>query len=179
METSFASASSREVEDLLRASARDVERIFHRFRIPPGEQDDLVQDTLLAYLRKRHEVLAPAAWFLGALRFRCLTYWRRRRRSLLEAVDYTLLDALAEPVAGDAERRDLRRDLSSLVSKLSARCRDLLHLRYGLECDLPEAARRLGYRPSGIRQVASRCLAALTRQMVAGGFDEPPLDEGT
>ena len=55
-------------------------------------------------------------------------------------------------------------------ARLPDRCRSLLRLRYGLGCDDPEVADRMGYSPTGIRKIAHRCLSALTHQMLAGGY---------
>ena len=74
---------------------------------------------------------------------------------------------------------DFQRDLRQVISGLSRRCRKLLQLRFGLGYDPPEAARRLGYQPSGIYKTLERCLAALARAMTRAGLLErhcPPRD---
>jgi DNA-directed RNA polymerase specialized sigma24 family protein len=58
------------------------------------------------------------------------------------------------------------------MSRLSTRCRSLLKLRYGLGYGPTEVAEQMGYRTSSIRKVTNRCLAALTRQLLAVGFDQ-------
>ena len=45
-------------------------------------------------------------------------------------------------------------------------------LRYGLGYRSREVADLLGYQPSSIRKVTSRCIAALTRELVDSGFEE-------
>jgi RNA polymerase sigma factor (sigma-70 family) len=132
---------------------------------------------LLVYLYKHDSVESPEKWLLGTLRNRCLGYWRERRRRLYTALDQALLENVAATKESPQEALDLQRDVRSLLTQLPARCRNLLTLRYQEGCDAPETARRLGYKASGIYKVTERCLAALTRQMVACGIVERGQDD--
>jgi RNA polymerase sigma factor (sigma-70 family) len=145
-------------------------RLFTYFRIPAQDAEDLLQDAFVLFITKRSQIVTPDAWLIGTLRYRCLLYWRKRRRRLLEVVDETLLMELAGSTSPRQENDDLARDLSGAIGRLPDRCRSLLRLRYGLGCDDPEVALRLGYSPTGIRKIAHRCLSALTQQMLAGGY---------
>lgn len=69
-------------------------------------------------------------------------------------------------------QRDLRRDLRGALAGLPARCRTLLGLRYGLDRTSPEIAERLGARAASVRKATRRCLSALSRSLVAGGYRE-------
>lgn len=157
-------------EDLLERIEPRLKTVLARYRIPPEDAEDLLQQSLLAYLYKQDSVHDPAAWLTGTLRNRCLMYWRSRRRRLYEAVDTSILEGVAEPRRPSQENGDLSRDLEKVVARLPDRCRSLLQLRYRLGCEPPEAARRLGYSPSGIYKIMDRCLAALTRHLIACGF---------
>jgi RNA polymerase sigma factor (sigma-70 family) len=148
----------------------ELRRVLVRFRIPAQDAEDLIQDTLLVFLTKHDTIASPAPWLLATLRNRCLVYWRRRRRHLIEAIDAGLLEEVAGGRPGDQNRRDLARDLSGAVSRLPNRCRSILRLRYGLECAGPEIAEQLGYRPDTIRQATLRCLSALSRQLLSNGY---------
>jgi RNA polymerase sigma factor (sigma-70 family) len=77
---------------------------------------------------------------------------------------------VSTPQAPPQEKADLTSDLSRVLSRLSSRCRSLLKLRYGLGYGPNEVAEQMGYRSSSIRKVTNRCLAALTRQLLAVGF---------
>ena len=155
---------------LLAALERDLARTLSRFRIPAQDAEDLVQETLLLFLTKQAEVRDPGAWISTTLRNRCVVYWRRRRRVLVESFDETLIDSLASEAEPEQTRRQLARDLSSAISTLPARCRSILKLRYALGCEGGEVAERLGYRESSIRQVTNRCISALSVKMLAGGY---------
>ncbi|MDX1382873.1 MAG: sigma-70 family RNA polymerase sigma factor [Thermoanaerobaculia bacterium] len=165
---------SREIEasfeDLVESLLPKARATLRRFRLPPEDAEDVLQDTFVTFLRKRDEIYNPEAWLNGTLRKRSLMYWRKRRRSLLTAVDQSILEALAKPEPPDQEGGDLNRDLERALCDIPPRCRRLLELRYRQDCDPKEAAERLGYRSSGIYKILERCLAALTRGLVATGF---------
>src|SRR4029453_4810245 len=162
---------------LLESVEPDMARVLIRFRVPPQDADDLIQDTLLALITRAEGIQNPQAWLLGTLRNRCFLYWRSRRRQLWEAIDGTLLAELAGGEDPDQNSCDLRNDLRSAIGRLPRRCRSVLQLRYGLDCDSAEVAERLGYRTSSIRQITHRCIAALTVQLVAAGYHDEGSDD--
>jgi RNA polymerase sigma factor (sigma-70 family) len=153
-------------EELLRGLEPRFRAVLVRFQIPEQDAEDLVQQALLAYVRKCHTVLKPEAWLLGTLRNRCLRYWRARRRRLYTAVDSAILEDVALAGAPSQEHADLRRDLRGAMGRLRPRCRSILSLRYGLGCEPRETARRLGYKESSIYKLMERCLAALSNQLL-------------
>ncbi len=159
-----------DLPQLVEKLASEFARLFTYFRIPAQDAEDLLQDALVLYITKRPQIVTPDAWLIGTLRYRCLLYWRKRRRRLLEAVDDALLQELSGSTSPRQENDDLARDLSGAIGRLPDRCKSLLRLRYGLGCDDPEVALRMGYSPTGIRKIAHRCLSALTHQMLAGGY---------
>lgn len=162
------------VEDLVEELFPKARATLRRFGLPPEDAEDVLQDTFVTLLRKKGEIYNPEAWINGTLRRRCLMYWRKRQRSLLTAVDESILEALASPEAPDQDGDDLGRDLERALCSIPSRCRRLLDLRYLQDCDPQDAATRLGYRKSGIYKILDRCLAALSRGLVATGFMEDP-----
>lgn len=156
----------RSFEEMLRLLEPRFRGVFARFRIPQQDAEDLLQQALLAYVRKSHMVEDPPSWLLGTLRNRCRKYWRARRRSLYTAVDAAILESVAPSGAPDQEQVDIRRDLRGAIGRLRPRCRSILGLRYGLGCEPRETARRLGYKTSSIYKLVERCLAALSNQLL-------------
>ena len=140
--------------------------VFARYRIPEQDAEDLLQQALLTYVRKRETVRDPATWLVGTLRNRCLKYWRARRRSLYTAVDAAILESVAADGAPNQAQVEIRRDLKGAMGRLRPRCRSILGLRYGLGCEPRETARRLGYKESSIYKLVERCLAALSNQLL-------------
>ncbi|MFQ5349794.1 MAG: RNA polymerase sigma factor [Thermoanaerobaculia bacterium] len=152
-------------EELLKGLEPRFRAVLARFRIPEQDAEDLLQQALLAYVRKRDTVHNPESWLVGTLRNRCLKYWRARRRSLYTAVDSAILETVASD-APSQERSAMRRDLLGAMGRLRPRCRSILGLRYGLGCEPRETARRLGYKESSIYKLVERCLAALSSQLL-------------
>ncbi len=150
-----------------------LERILCYYQIPPQDAEDLIQDSVLTLLYKWEKIHSAEAWLLATLKRRCLMYWRSRRSRLTDAVDTAILELFAEPEAPKQEQTELNHDLGRALQSLPARCQNLLRLRYGLGYKPIEVADKLGYRASSIRKVASRCLAALNRQLVAVGYIVP------
>ncbi|MCP4203994.1 MAG: sigma-70 family RNA polymerase sigma factor [bacterium] len=156
--------------DLMSAAKPIAARICRRYRIPPQDAEDLMQQSLMALIDGREQVENPEAWLAGTLRNHCLMYWRRRRRRLYSAVDTAILETLAEPTRSEQDTIELSHDMASILGDLPSRCRSVLELRYGLGCRPLETAKRLGYRSSSIYKILQRCLAALSRRLTASGL---------
>ena len=161
------------LEILLKELQPRIRSVFARYRIPPQDAEDLLQQTLLIYLHKCESVYDPANWLIGALRNRCLLYWRSRRRQIYSAVDKAILESVAG--AQDVPPQEsigFFRDLNRLLAELPARCRKIFKLRYREGYNPTETADRLGYKASSIYKITERCLASLTNRLVACGLVE-------
>jgi|HubBroStandDraft_3_1064219.scaffolds.fasta_scaffold09797_2 RNA polymerase sigma factor (sigma-70 family) len=143
---------------------------FARYRIPPQDTEDILQQALLALVHQRASIRDPEAWLMGTIRNKCLLYWRDQRRKLYEAVDAAALECMAAPTAPAQEWSDFRHDLANAIDRLPERCRSVLSLRYSQGYQTSEVAARLGYSPASISKISTRCLAALTRQLAAAGL---------
>src|SRR5258706_13455803 len=100
------------LENLLRHVQPRLKVLFARYRIPPQDTEDIVQQALLALIYQRQEIRDPAAWMLGTIRNKCLLYWREQRRKLYDAVDAAVLEVMAEPTPPDQEERPFRPPLT-------------------------------------------------------------------
>lgn len=165
------------LEEILDRMQPRLKRILARYRIPPQDAEDLLQETFLIMVSKWGSIRNPDAWLLATLSNRCIIYWRKHRSRLWDLVDTAILELLAEAEAPAQESSNLRFDLDSLLSALPDRCRSILRLRYGLGCSTAEAAERTGYCKSSIRKVTRRCLAALTQQLLGYGLPIAPRPE--
>ena len=158
-------------DDVVVGLEKSARTYLRRHRLPPEDADDILQQTLLIYLYKHDEIYNPEAWMRGALRKRCQYYWRRRQKALVRTVDASMLAALADPGgAGCEDEIEVSQLLGRALDGIPPRCRRLLELRYREDCNPQDAAARLGYRPSGAYKIFERCLAALTKGLVATGF---------
>jgi len=158
------------LEDFLKRVRPRIRGLFLRYRIPIQDTEDILQQALLALLYHRDSIRDPEAWLVGTLRNKCLLYWRNHRRKLYDSVDATVLDLVAEPVAPDQEDADLRRDLTTAIEQLPERCRSILSLRYRHGYSPAEMSVFLGSSQGSISKMTNRCLAALTRRLVASGL---------
>jgi RNA polymerase sigma factor (sigma-70 family) len=159
-------------EDFLKAVEPKLKRLLALYHIPSDDAEDVLQQALLALLYQWERVRDPESWLFGTVRRHCLMYWRTHRRRIYSAVDSTLLELLSAPMAPSQERTDLICDLESLIDRLPRRCRSVLRLRFRLGYEPTEVAQMLGYRESSIGKITTRCVAALSRELLASGLIE-------
>ena len=159
-------------EQLIQQLGPKTKAVLARHRIPAEDGEDLLQQTLLTFLYKRQQIRCPEAWVLGALKKKCLVYWRNRRRCVYEGVDNAILESLADTNVPAQERYNFLHDLTGVLATLPSRCRSLLSLRYRQGYNPTETAKHLGYKPSSIYKLTERCLASLTTRLVACGLLE-------
>lgn len=155
------------INELLQSARPSLQRVLWRFRIPPEDADDLLQDAAIHYLRKQQEIRDPQKWLTGALRNECLLYWRRHSRRLYDSVDQAILDLVADDGVEAQERQILRNRLREMIPTLDYRCRTVLTLRYRLGYDDGEIADQTGYQPSSVDKIARRCVAELGRKLLS------------
>ncbi len=170
MVTSELSETVLPFEEFLRTVEPKLKRLLSQYRIPSEDAEDVLQQSLLALLYQWERVRDPESWLFGTVKRHCFMYWRMRRRRIYSAVDSTILEWLSEPLAPSQERADLLNDLENLIDRLPTRCRSLLRLRFRLGYEPLEVARKLGYRASSIGKITTRCLAALSRELLASGL---------
>lgn len=151
---------------LLEGTRSRLAALCASFRVAPQDFEDLVQESLLALWRKRREVENPEAWLIRALRLECLRYQRREIRRRKVAVDEVILELLADAGGLSEEALGLHQDLRTLISRLPARQRALIHLRFELGLTAEETARHLGYQPASLKKTTTRCLHALRSQLL-------------
>lgn len=165
------------IETLLRRLRPRLRYLLRRFRVPPEDAEDLVQETLLAALVKWERIHSPEAWLLATLRNRCLLYWRRRRNERLTAVEDEVLSGLSGVEPAPQEREQARRDLETLLATLPERHQSLLRLRYLQGHSPAEVAERLGYRQASVRKVATRSLSRLHEAFEEARADSDEIEE--
>lgn len=154
------------VEALLDSQRPRLLALFSRYRIPPEDVEDLLQQALLALVYQHDRIRTPGSWLVGTVRNCCRTYWTERSRQVYDAVDQRVLDGLPAGEASRQELHDLRRDLSQLVGELPPRTRELIRLRYLLGYEPAEAAAALGYSPASVSKTTLRAFAKLSRRLL-------------
>lgn len=155
------------VQRLLESQRPRLLSLFSRYRIPPEDSEDLLQQALLALVYQQDRIRTPGAWLVGTVRNCCRNYWTERRRQVYDAVDRSVLDALAVEEAPSQERHDLRHDLTLLMEALPPRSRKLIRLRYLLGYEPAEAAAALGYSPASVSKTTRRAFAQIAGRVLA------------
>jgi len=154
-------------EEFLKAVEPKLKRLLAAYRVPSQDAEDVLHEALLALVHRWEQVRDPESWLFGTLRRLCCMYWRGRKRRVYSTMDSTILEWLSDPIAPSQERADLLCDLETLIDRLPSRCQSLLRLRFQLGYEPLEVARKLGYRASSIGKITTRCLAALSRELLA------------
>lgn len=69
-------------DKILRRAEPKLKSLMVRYRIPPEDAEDVLQQALLAFLYNFEKIGGSEAWLLGHTKNRCLLYWREKRRQL-------------------------------------------------------------------------------------------------
>jgi RNA polymerase sigma factor (sigma-70 family) len=154
------------VQGLLESQRPRLLALFSRYRIPPEDCEDLLQQALLALVYQHERIRTPGAWLVGTVRNCCRNYWTDRRRQVYDAVDGSVLDALATEESPAQELHDLRRDLELLIDQLPRRSRDLIRLRYLFGYEPAEAAAALGYSPASVSKTTRRAFERIATRLL-------------
>lgn len=154
-----------ELEQLLDRCRPHLLRVLYRYRIPPEDAEDLLQETFLILVTKWESIHLPEAWLSATLRNRCVVYWRRHHTRIYDLVDSAILEVLDAGTPPAQDRAAMRRDLAVVLEGLAPSQRQILHLRFTLGCTSSEIGELLGYGPGSVRKITQRCLARLHRAL--------------
>lgn len=160
-------------EQLVERYGRLVAAIPRRMGMSSVDADDIFQDVftlLLRHLESLRDEQRLAAWLITTTRREC---WRRLRRNRdhvelpegLPADDPSLLDEIARGEREQAVRQSM--------SRLDARCRDLLTALFldGAQPDYRAIATRLGMAVGSIGPTRARCFRKLDGFLRELGID--------
>jgi RNA polymerase sigma factor (sigma-70 family) len=129
-------------------------------KVPPGEVDDLVQETLLGALTAHYRgEAAPATWVQAILRHKIADYYRQQRGYC------ELPDAIAETldVLGCEDMAALRIILRDLPQEYAR----ILWLRFYAQLQFSECAETLGIALEAAESRYRRAIGALAREWTA------------
>ena len=146
--------------------------LVRSFRLDSGTAEDLVQNTLLAYIKHSDEIVEPQA----ALRWMVVTARREALRAVALRDRVELVGDAAQPVQAPAEEQPEEVVLVSAtqqvlwrnVSKLPERCRQLLRvIAFAERPDYSALSVALGMPVGSIGPTRGRCLAKLRTMLSA------------
>lgn len=151
---------------LVRQVAPLLWHVARSFRLDVGSAEDVVQNTLLAFVRHSGEIAEPQA----ALRWLIVTARREALRSVQLRDRVELVDEAARTMPAPAEDEPERivlaqatqRVLWRNIAKLSERCRQLLRvIAFAERPDYAALSSALGMPIGSIGPTRGRCLAKL------------------
>jgi RNA polymerase sigma factor (sigma-70 family) len=152
-------------EDALLQLTEAVGRIagayLRRRGVPPGELDDLVQETQASTLRFLGDHAEAPQRLFGFLKARArgvfTEYVRKKRRTgELSDLGLPLLPADDERPEEELQAEELLAALRDCRARLDAKYAEVVRLRYDLELPTPEVAERLGLSTAGVNTRAFR-----------------------
>jgi len=127
--------------------------ITQRFHIPQDDAGGLIHEVFLAFIRNRSRIRNERTWLVGATFLQCRVYWRTRGREEMLCG----LDDEIEPAAV-ADDIATRVAVSTMLRRLSMRCRRLLHLRFFEEYSSAEIARQFDTTVDYARKLVHECV---------------------
>ena len=157
-------------EDFCKEQVGALRRFFLARRVSPYDVDDLVQQSFIVLLSKRHRILdGKARSFLFGIAANVLLSFKRkalverlRRQDDDGSVTEQSAETLPSPAAASVknERGDL---LRKAVSELPTRLQEALNLLYFDGCTHAETARQMGIALSSTYTYEMRALERLQR----------------
>lgn len=138
----------------------EVKRLLRTFGCDGLTAEDLFQEALVIYLRKKNEPgfdfqLAP----IHFIKQTCKLLWFNAARKEQKHGAGTL-EIDPEEVAETWMEKELQyKQLESALTKIGKQCRELLHLFYGLGWNMAEIAVKLGFRNDKVAKAQKyRCI---------------------
>lgn len=178
------SVAATEQDSVLAAEPSDIESalrcpnlrartraLLWRYRIPSCDQEDLLQDALLAMVRAGEGVAHRERWLLGTARNLCAEYHRRRKcwERLVEFVDPETLCSLTPLIDPPQSSAEASHDLSKalILSQLTPHERTMIRLRFEQGLASWEIASRIGCHEGNVRKATAKALARLRQAFEA------------
>ena len=123
-----------------------------QFRVPSSDSESLIHDVFVRFMHHHASISDDGGWLVTSIRNACLNYWRDRKPT--GELPPCLPDVFTHP--------DVHVDLVRLLGRITARCRNVLWLRYVDGLTPEEIAQTCAASPSrGYgRQLIHRCLTA-------------------
>lgn len=139
---------------------------YLRYRLGPGEAEDLTSVTFLKAWRGRHryrsDLSSFATWLFAIARNVARDHLRQRRsRGTVVPLDEAEHVAGGEAADREAERRSNAARLAALLAELGERERDVISLKYGADCTHAEIARLTGLSESNVGTILHRAVGRL------------------
>ena len=157
-----AAAGTAGIAAFLPAMRQPLKLLCRRFRLEPHEIEDILQSSLLVLVEQWHLIRNPRGYLLATVKRQISHHLRRQAAERLVQIEEHLKELISEDAAIGLDRR---RDALRLLSRLPPTVRQLAGLHYGLGLTHQEIAAELGQTETAVRQLLSRGLRRLRRDL--------------
>lgn len=144
--------------ETMMAAHRPVVERFVKFRLPPADADDVLQEVWLTAYQKQGDLRSPdaaKAWLLSIARSKCGDYFRAKTRRMELPLDALTESALSYGRQGVTVREVVR----DTLDQLGGVERQVLYLYYFRDLPQAEIAARLGVPLGTVKSRLSRAKA--------------------
>lgn len=138
----------------------EVKRLLRTFGCDSSTAEDLFQEALIIYLRKKHDLnfefeLAPVHF----IKQTCKLLWFNASRKE-QKYGASSLESDVEEVADSWMEKELKyKQLETALTKIGKQCKELLHLFYGLGWNMTDIAKKLEFRNDKVAKAQKyRCI---------------------
>ena len=139
----------------------EVKRLLHSFGCDPITAEDIFQEALIIYLKKKNDSkfefqLEPIHFIKQTCKFLWFNQARKEQKQTIEVAEDNFSDSCS---AQWMEKELLYKQLESALTKIGERCRKLLHLFYGLGWNMIDIAKKLDFRSDKVAKAQKyRCI---------------------
>ena len=148
---------------LLPAMYPSLKSLFRQFHLTPQDAEDILQSALLRLVQQRSLIGNLQGFLFATVRTKIAHHLRRRAAErLVQLADEHFAALVSEHPASRLERR---RDARRFLARLPPAVRQIADLRFGAGMTHREIAATLGQTEAGVRQILSRGLRSLRRDL--------------
>jgi DNA-directed RNA polymerase specialized sigma24 family protein len=123
-----------------------------KFRIPPPDDEGVVHEVFVTFLRRHSKVLDERKWLVSAVCNASRVYWRSANK-------HSALHESRPPVVPPTDVGS-RVDAGTVLRRLPRRCRELLGMRFYDGYSAPELAVHFGTTTRYAKLMLHRCMTA-------------------
>lgn len=132
-----------------------------RFRIPPPDDEGVVQEVFVTYLRHEAKILDERRWLIAAVCNASRVYLR-------SVAKHAALHDLRDATPSHAEAVGSRLDARAILRRLPQRCRDVFRLKFFDGCTAADIAAHFETTPLYAKLMIHRCMTAARALLRSG-----------
>ncbi len=138
----------------------EVKKLLRSFGCDNYTAEDIFQEALIIYLRKKNEPdfefqLAPVHFIKQTCKLLWFNLARKEQKQFAVALEHDTADTADQWM----EKEFLYKQLETALTKIGEKCKELLHLFYGLGWNMADIAKKLDFRSDKVAKAQKyRCI---------------------